>query len=737
MTICEFQKVSQLIILYYNIILDMKTFADLPYFPLSLRLMWADTQLPKWVEKEIESVEYEKFDTRYVFSSSSKNGISSPRIKNFVIEFVNSHKSAIRNTKILSNPEIRIFNLRNLPFSTRTLNCLRYSGLLDNPDTLSRATYGILFKIPNMGTKSVLEVALLLEAESKRYESDPVVADYQDTILKTMDEPWVDHVGGNDPRFASIAPKFDGSILEHIDALTLNTEIDDLELILLASQIPSIHSQVEYISKLCLEESLKHFLKLISGMEGIRLTAFLDRFGWSGSLPITLEKTGNQLSITRERVRQIEKQIMGKIAEIPFQPYFPALDAAIQQFRINAPLSFSKAEALLIKHGISKIAFHPHNVIEITKLFGKTPPVQFTSVKGKKLVTVLESSTARQNFLDIEVILKTAYRQARKFGTSNVQELVSELKTTHTLLSEEEVRNVLQEFSNIVFLDEDWFCDLSRAKSRQPLRNVARKMLSVVAPLKLGEFRSGISRAFRFRDSSNKFLQQIIVPPKHILKAYFQIHPEFEVDGDLVNSKSVLDYRKELGHVERVLADALRSSPDNILDRLNFWKRCELREMNENTFHTYLSYSPIITRVAYGLWALRGVRIDPAIVEVLASEYVTYIKQPRVVDFGWNSEGNLWLAVRISDRNFLISIPSAIREYVVGNSYRAIDAYDSEIGTIRVGSQGRVLGLNKFLYQRGADEDDYLLMEFNLPDEAVIVKLGDEDSLSEMSVEYE
>ncbi len=66
--------------------------------------------------------------------------------------------------KVFNQPVPYWLDLKELPFSTRTRNCLVSSNLLAETEQLSNMTYDRLFEIRSMGVVSVLEFACLVEA---------------------------------------------------------------------------------------------------------------------------------------------------------------------------------------------------------------------------------------------------------------------------------------------------------------------------------------------------------------------------------------------------------------------------------------------------------------------------------------------------------------------------------------------------------------------------------------------
>jgi len=198
---------------------------------------------------------------------------------------------------------------------------------------------------------------------------------------------------------------------------------------------------------------------------------------------------------------------------------------------------------------------------------------------------------------------------------------------------------------------------------------------------------------------------------------------------------SPLDYRQELNPTEQVFVEVLRSTPACVLDRASCRKGCIDRGMNPNTFALYTTYCPIVAHLGTDIWSLRGVHVDPAAVAAVRQANSLRPKERRLLDHGWSPQGRLWFARRLSAvaESAPQTIPSAIRHYVSGRDFKALNEKEHNVGTIRISDEGASWGYGPFLRQNGADEGDVLFVSFDLENEAAYLTLGDDDLLEEMS----
>jgi Sigma-70, region 4 len=690
--------------------------AGAPLLPRSLKKAFAGQPLPRWLLEEAGLPEGATAGA--LGSELWEAGLAgmTHRIELYACRLLEARLSDVRHLAALGRPWPLDLDPGTVPWTRRTRNCLLRSGLGDNPLRLSQLTYGDLLAMPQMGPRSVLDFAVTAEMAIDRIERGQHIPDeLTELARKVLRAPWAEFISGEDPRFSDLLPNDSRTLADRLDEIQLSSEAIATaeEGHALALVLPSIVERITRIEESPLDVALHEYVAALSGLQGARLDALLQRFGFDGRPPRTLQYAADVMGVTRERVRQIQTRVTEKRPSHPI--FLPALDRALQLVTEIAPAGSNETARQLQTDGVARAPFHPASVLAAAQFCGRSETFEIEPTpKGDRVVTSPMLASAAQ-------ITLLASRQSDSFGASNLAELISALKDQEVEVSEEQAREVLRLYSNTVFLNDDWFWVPNKSSNRNRLHNVTRKILSVVSPLDVTTIRDGTRRSYRFREVT-------LLPPRGVMTAFFEAHPAFAVEPDTrVRTVDPLDYRAELGKTEQIFVEVLRSSPTGVLDRASLEDACEARGMNANTFSVYSTYSPVLEHLGTDVWALRGVQVNPAAVNALRQANALKPRERLVADYGWNDEGALWVAVRVPRRygSFVIGLPSPIAHYVAERRFAARADDGSAAGTIAVNEVGTSWGYGPFLARRGADEGDVLLIAFDLAAGEVVLRLGD------------
>ncbi len=360
------------------------------------------------------------------------------------------------------------------------------------------------------------------------------------------------------------------------------------------------------------------------------------RLGFEDAKKPTLEQTGDLIGLTRERVRQLKKVIKARAAEYPTRPYLPQIDKALHVLRANAPTSCDAAA-----HDLSAIdsrSLHPAAVLRTAEFFARKPGVEIVAVESECLVVPKDKL---ESFERAPVILSEARKQQKRYGASNLQQLRWGLEEKGVVVEETDLEQVLDVASS-AHLESGWFW-FSVKGLRNTLVTTGRKMLSVNSPLSIASMREGLRRRAAFR-------QRDVVPPKAILRLLFQRSPHFELVGDgadpMVASTEELDPAKELGSVQLTIVRILQKAPNGILDRETLMKRCHEAGINLSSASVYTTYGACIEHIAPNVWAARGSRVTPGVLESFIEAHGGHRRPDRST--GWLDDGRPWFAFEIN-----------------------------------------------------------------------------------------
>ncbi len=706
-----------------------------PLLPETLRKAWASETVPAWVALELGLSQDATFSALDVAAWGRCNHNELPEsVKNFLVNVVAMRRTSIGHLRVFTRPWPRSLAPPLLSWSNRTRNSLRKAGLLSDVSRLSALTFKELFSIKALGAVSVLDFTCVVEAALTPAQLPlsggvSVSEDLASPLFKAIDAPWSTQVSNQDPRFSDLLPPGNLTIFERLEQLTAEPEDPPLAEAQLARAIAALGERLSTMASIPLEAALANFVERVARVRGAPLKALLRRLGCDGEPPATLEEAASVLSVTRERMRQIQKRFSERV---PTHPVFmPQLDAAISAVRECAPISVDHASELIRAKGISARPFHPKSLLAVAEFCGRSQPFEIDSSVGLPRVIVEQ----RREFE--RAALSLACLQADASGVTNIQEVTAELLSRgHSNVNDESVGRLLKDCPEVEFLNKDWFWFKSGIPGRNRLRNITRKMLSVTSPIPVSELREGVHRHYKIRRTRGLSSWPVVTPPRAVLQEFYRLNPEFSIDaGGLVGAVERLDYGSELNPTERVLLEVLRSSPACLLDRSSLSRSCSELGMNPNTFSQYLSSSPVISHVGTDMWSLRGTRLDPAAVEALREANAARPYEKRIIDHGWSEEGNLWLAARLPElpSHFVLGIPAAIRRFVIGREFPATDEHGLAAGTVRVSAEGASYGYGPFLVRRGADTDDILLISFRITEGSSTLRLIDDEELEAIS----
>jgi hypothetical protein len=309
-------------------------------------------------------------------------------------------------------------------------------------------------------------------------------------------------------------------------------------------------------------------------------------YGFDGRGGDSLQAVGNDIGVTRERVRQIaaaasESLRTGRVS--------PALDRTIAFVADHMPAAAEEIEAELRSQRLTSGLFRLEGVIRAAELLGKRLPFSITEVKGERLVHA-------RDIPSVNTIVRIARRVIARWGMATISNVMTEVRKSGSGGGDRKLAvRALTCLGGFHWLEqsEDWFW-LSDA--RNPLLNRMRRILSIANPIGISELRAGIARDARMKGLS---------PPKRVFLEFCRQAPGLRLNDESVRAEPKLNPDDVLTQTERDIVHILFEHGGKMAAS-EFKSVCVGKGVNRQTFYHTLVNSPIISRHAAGRYGRYG-----------------------------------------------------------------------------------------------------------------------------------
>ena len=623
--------------------------------------------------------------------------------------------------------------IAEMGLDVRTYNCLTIlikHGTISRPSDLSKLTLRTMMRTKNFGRKSLINLLKSMErlasreAVSNSQTDSSLPAQLCVDLTHKAEKLAASRVAGllrcndlrllPDLRFLRNAANncgFDESI-DSTDTLQQLAQ----RLAIRTSDPPSPHKVVDAICrvrlrlaeimKMALESELRSLAAV--QLRGRDLEIVLRLWGWTGDVPMTLQAVGDDVGLTRERVRQIATK-----AERVYRhrtAYLPALKSVLRFTAQAVPAIANDLEKDLQARHLTESRFRIESVVACAKRFGEPVSFVIDQSHGVRVVT-----GARDTGLT-RLITGAARRYTSKYGIVNVVDLKEALdNAVRSSIDMNLVDQVTRSMDSYQDLGKGWFW-LSNAPRNHLLTTVVRKVLAVAPRIHVSEMRAAIANDPRGMG---------FAPPTEVILKFCICAADCSVDEGFLVANQPSNPAEVLSDVEQLLYAQFRTRGP-LLSREDLEELCAAGRINRHTLEIYLGGS-IVARYAPGVYGLRGA--------TFSSDNMRRMRSPRLksyVDHGWTERAEPWAAIRLSPAtltNGIVSLPTSLRSQV--NGAFVLKAEDgTEIGRLVV-SDRATWGLNPLFRRRGGEPGDILLLTFDLSRREVTAQLGDSAILPE------
>jgi hypothetical protein len=237
-------------------------------------------------------------------------------------------------------------------------------------------------------------------------------------------------------------------------------------------------------SRLTLERELRELLG--TGRNALIAARY---YGFDGRGGSSLQAVGNEIGVTRERVRQIVSAVSESVSIR--RAVSPTFDRTIAFVADRMPATVEEIEAGLRSQRLTSGLFRLEGVVKAAELLGKRLPFSIAEVKGERLVYPRDVPSA-------VTIVGMARRLICRWGMTTLSEVVAGVRKVESGVCDRKlVASALVRLRGFHWLDESagwfWLSDTLY----NPVLKRTRKILSIANPLHISELWAGIGRGPR------------------------------------------------------------------------------------------------------------------------------------------------------------------------------------------------------------------------------------------------
>ncbi len=445
-----------------------------------------------------------------------------------------------------------------------------------------------------------------------------------------------------------------------------------------------------------LEDELVELVQTILYKSGDRNRKIVVQFfGFDGSGRKTLQEVGIKFGITRERVRQItagfERRLHGKSI------YLPMFRSAGNLILERIPASTGAVGEELRKRQITRTKFDVSGITALLRLIEEDELFAIATIAG-------ETFAVKRDAVDtLGRVPRIARGLVSTYGCGHIEHIISYSQEEFELeLTSHEVKVALEGIPGIKWLDDErqWFTILDTKRNR--LNNVVRKVVSVAQRLTVAELRAAIKRVHRLDG---------FAPPSEILRAFCRTLPDSEINGDYIINVGRLNPDHTLGEIEHCFYDVLRDHR-SVMTMSALRDECLSRGLNANSFYQYLTYSPIVCRLAREVYCLVGAEIPPGTIEGISK--ITP-RGPVLIGHSWTEDGRVWISYRLNTANLRsgqFTLPASLKGIIRGEYFVQSSGTGTQSKILAEGD--RLIGLHRPIVIRGGEVNDTIVVTFDL-----------------------
>jgi len=608
-----------------------------------------------------------------------------------------------------------------LPLSEMLVETLKRCGFTTTEE-LARHSLAEFMSLPTMGGRRVLELVAVLEAlggtnvaaashaSTSRVKGSPEDHERLDALLELLGESDVE---SRDLRFGELIVRLG------TQSTGLKAAVATLKTGLMGSaggdpwpalrgHLAALQAQLLEVKDLNLPQDLQSVLTTLTGARKAGIVA--RRLGWTDGIERTLQEVGDEVGLTRERVRQMEARAQLKLANRSV--YAPALLRALRLAQRMTPCAAQEFSKALMDEKLTDTPWPPGLLVRAAGYLGIAHGLTLEPIGDQEFLA--GDSLTSDVFARVQ---RLSWASARSEGAAHLPRIAFALsEELQRRVSLAEIRSIVTVLQETRWIDEVqgwyWMGDAGHTT----IFNTTRKLLSVARRLPIDDLYEGLLKSYR--------MDEAVVAPKPILLKMFGQVPWLRIrQRSHVEAHPSLRWQEVLTGVERTMVQVLTEA-GGVLDHHDFRKRCKTRGVPHSTFGVYEGNSGLFVRVARAIWSLRGVDVD-------AEKFVQVARKveerrlrialeasertlSRLVP-GSNADGRYMRLYRVTASTFRhhVMTLARMRQLAPGTRF-AVSLDGATLGSTELTEDHRLRGLLPLLRRSGVQPGQTFLAQFNL-----------------------
>ncbi len=554
--------------------------------------------------------------------------------------------------------------IEKLNLSRHSFNALVCTGIQTVGEVVQLIESVRLQTIRELGTKCILEITAIL-TQVKILNGDEVESwlssdVWSQLIVKIVNDAEVESITkkGNIPKRvireqSQLVRKQLSRGLLHEKAIIAEKSIKDW-----LAETETIESNRVYEvltailgSSVNICEEIEFFLNQIPGQ--YRMTVLLSTYGLE---PKNLRQTGDELGLSRERVRQIRSELKDKVTSISNLKTKPALhriqSALLIAGDLGLNITYEKWAQRIRSSGLagdwtSQDLVGTDTVEAMVAICNLLADCEIRCLQiPENLQYVIQLATEGKPNVPAKILhgLKTLPDEVKRLINGHVKNsggVHGKWLSQESGAELEEIKDILQ-WQGYNTLSDDWFVpSVSQISYHDVFHRCLRKMFQYCGPLSIDDVCAGLRHLLSRRHVVLSKRRDFPVPPPDVMVEIVRIC-EYKCEDELYYWDGV--YNENLNEGETIIMNCLEQVGP-VLHHSELVYAFIQSDMSFPLLHATLNYSPLFDKVETALYKLRGREVTYQDIERAQAAGEPQSLRPEV---RYDMDGNIIISVTLS-----------------------------------------------------------------------------------------